>query len=111
MSSASAARTATNMRSAAAYVATATNMRTAATAASMPTAATSAALLRGRGIGRGRQRGRKSNCGDPNPEFRHVILHSPARRVNRKLGNCPIGKRDSAYRSLTRRVTSDSSLL
>src|ERR1019366_4066282 len=85
MSSTSAARTATGMRSAAAYVASATNMRTA-------TAATSAALLRGRGIGRGRQRGRNSNCGDPNPEFRHVILHSPARRVNRKLGNCPIGK-------------------
>ena len=53
MSSTAAARTATDMRSAAAYVATATNMR-ATTTASMPTAATSAALLRGRGIGRGR---------------------------------------------------------
>jgi len=72
MSNTAAARTATDMRSAAAYVATATNMRTA----SMPTAAT-AALLRGRGIGPGRQRGRKNNCGDSNREFRHVILHRP----------------------------------
>jgi hypothetical protein len=43
-----AARTAADMRSAAAYVATATNMRTAAP-------------LRRRGIGRGRQHGRKNN--------------------------------------------------
>jgi hypothetical protein len=43
-----AARTATDMRSAAAYVATATNMRTVAP-------------LRRRGIGRGRQHGRKNN--------------------------------------------------
>jgi hypothetical protein len=43
-----AARTATDMRSAAAYVATATNMRTVAP-------------LRRPGIGRGRQHGRKNN--------------------------------------------------
>jgi hypothetical protein len=46
-----AARTATDMRSAAAYVATATNMRTGAP-------------LRHRGIGRARQHGRKNNDND-----------------------------------------------
>jgi hypothetical protein len=60
MSSTSAARAATGMRSAAAYVATAANMRTAAT---------SAALLGGRGIGRGRQRSRKNNDRNPDIEY------------------------------------------
>jgi hypothetical protein len=56
-----AARAATGMRSAAAYVATAaTNMRTAAT---------SAALLGGRGIGRSRQRSRKNNDRNPDIEY------------------------------------------
>jgi hypothetical protein len=45
-------------------VAAATNMR-AATAASMPTAAS----FRRSRVGRSRERARKNNCDDPNPEF------------------------------------------
>jgi hypothetical protein len=56
-----AARTATDMRSAAAYVATATNMPTAAPYVATATNMRTAAPRRRRGIGRGRQHGRKNN--------------------------------------------------